>query len=368
MDHEVYMRHALTLAEQARGRTSPNPLVGAIIVKDGAIVGKGWHHKAGTPHAEIHALNQAGEQARGATVYVTLEPCSHYGRTGPCASALIQAGVKTVVAAIKDPNPKVAGHGFAMLRAAGIEVIEGVLAHDAAKQNDIFLKWISTKQPFVALKTAMSLDGKIATHSGHSQWITSSESRQYVHALRDQYDSILVGIGTVLADNPKLTVRLPQGGKNPIRIVLDSQARTPLTAALLTDRQAPTIIVVAPSAPQERVSLLSKAGADIVTVPATTSGLDLHALLTKLGQRQEPITSILVEGGAAVNGFFIDSGLVDKLYWFIAPKLIGGYDAPSPVGGQGAYTMEQAWQLLDTVWAPIGADMLLTAYMKKREG
>ena len=368
MDHEIYMQQALNLAEQGRGRTSPNPLVGAVIVKNGLIAGTGWHREAGTPHAEIHALNEAGNKAKGSTMYVTLEPCCHYGRTGSCAEALIEAGVKTVVAAMADPNPQVSGRGFDMLRAAGIEVIEGVLAEKAAKQNEVFMKWIITGLPFVALKTAMTIDGKIATRTGHSRWISGPESRQRVHRLRDQHDGILVGINTVLADNPQLTVRLPEGGINPVRIILDSYARTPTLSHVIHDGQAPTIIAVSPAAPQNRVDTLHKSGAEILVIPQTSKGLDLSALLKQLGQRSTPITSILVEGGAAVNGSLLDSGLVDKVYWFIAPKIIGGCTSASPVGGEGVDYMEQAIELNDPVWTPVGDDMLLTAYTKRREG
>lgn len=368
MDHDIYMQQALTLAELGRGRTSPNPLVGAIIVNNGSIVGTGWHHEAGTPHAEIHALHEAGNRAQGSTIYVTLEPCCYYGRTGPCVKALIEAGVKTVVAAMADPNPQMSGRGFAMLRSAGIQVIEGVMAYEAAKQNDIFVKWIVTRQPFVALKTAMTMDGKIATRTGHSRWITGPEARQFVHRLRDQYDGILVGINTVLVDNPQLTVRLADSGKNPVRIILDSHARTPVSAHVINDGQAPTIIVVSPAAPQNRIDSLRRAGAEILTIPQTYRGLDLSTLLKQLGKRTSPITSILVEGGAAVNGSFLECGLVDKVHCFIAPKLVGGYTAPTPVGGEGVANMDKAIELVDPVWTPVGVDMLLTAYIKRREG
>ena len=226
---ESYMREALRLAEFARGRTSPNPLVGALIVRDGVVVANGWHRAAGEPHAEIHALRMAGDLARGATLYVTLEPCAHHGRTGPCAEAVIAAGVARVVVALCDPNPLVAGRGIAMLEAAGIEVVTGVLEDEARRQNETFLKWITTKRPFVTLKTAMTLDGKIASCTGASAWITGESARMRVHEYRDAYDAILIGIGTLLADDPSLTARLPdRPGHHPLRIVLDSEARTPI--------------------------------------------------------------------------------------------------------------------------------------------
>ena len=366
MSDEQYMRQALALAEQARGGTSPNPLVGALIVKNGAVVGRGWHQQAGMPHAEIHALADAGHQAQGACMYVTLEPCSHHGRTGPCTEAIIRAGVHRVVAAMTDPNPAVAGQGFRQLRENGVEVVEGVLAHEAARQNDIFLTWITTGKPFIALKSAMTLDGKIATGKGDSRWITCAASRQFVHQLRSQYDAVLVGIGTVLADNPQLTNRTPDGGKNPIRLVLDSQARTPLDSHVIADGQAPTIIVVAEDAPSDRVEALRLAGVDILVMPRKKDRIDLPLLLAELGRR--PITSILVESGGAVNGSLIDDGLADKVYWFIAPKLTGGSCAPGPVGGQGVAKMDEAHQLEEMVWQPIGSDMLLTAYFTERKG
>ena len=242
---ESYMREALRIAEYARGRTAPNPLVGAVIVRDGTIIASGWHRAAGQPHAEIHALRMAGELARGAALYVTLEPCAHHGRTGPCAEAVIAAGIARVVVALCDPNPLVAGRGLALLKEAGIETATGVCEAEARRQNEVFLKWITQKRPFITLKTALTLDGKIASHTGASQWITGAEARTRVHMYRDVNDAILVGIGTVLADDPSLTTRLPdRTGHNPLRVVLDSEARTPMDAKLVTDGAAPTLIAV----------------------------------------------------------------------------------------------------------------------------
>ena len=309
MTDEDYMREALRIARYAEGRTSPNPLVGAVIVRDGRIIAEGWHRKAGTPHAEIHALRMAGDLARGATLYVTLEPCSHYGRTGPCAKAVAEAGIARVVVAMQDPNPKVAGRGMEMLRAAGVEVCCGVLAAEAARLNEVFLHWITTGLPFVALKTAMTLDGKIATHTGDSQWITGEASRLRVHELRDRYDAILVGIGTVLHDDPSLTTRLPdRQGKHPLRIVLDSMARTPRTAKLLTDGAAPTLIAVTARAPQERVAALRQAGAEVL-VCGEGPRVDARALLKARGERE--MSSVFVEGGGRVNASLLAAGVVD---------------------------------------------------------
>ncbi|WP_371369220.1 Riboflavin biosynthesis protein RibD [Sporomusa rhizae] len=363
---EYYMRQALTIAQYASGRTSPNPLVGAVIVKNGRIVGQGWHRKAGTPHAEIHALAQAGDLAKDATVYVTLEPCSHHGRTGPCADALIAAGVKKVVVAMTDPNPLVAGNGLTRLKEAGIEVVTGLLAAEAAKLNEVFIKWISTGMPFGVLKTAMSLDGKIAAYTGHSKWITGSPARQFVHKLRDTYDGILVGIGTVLADDPELTTRLPHGGNNPTRIIVDSMARTPLTAKVITDGRAPTIIAASCAAPAERVEALRSRGAEVLLLEKTPSGVDLRQLFKLLGEKR--ITSVFVEGGAAINASLLDANLIDKVYWLIAPKIIGGKTAPSPIGGTGATTADQAILLEDITTHSIDADVLITGYIAGREG
>lgn len=363
---EQYMRQALDIARYAIGRTSPNPMVGAVIVSNGRVVGQGWHRKAGTPHAEIHALQQAGELARGATMYVTLEPCSHHGRTGPCADAVAAAGIKKVVIAMNDPNPLVAGKGIAKLRAAGIEVVEGILAAEAAKLNEIFIKWISTQMPFIAVKSAMSLDGKIAAHTGHSQWITGEKSRERVQQLRDCHDGILVGIGTVLADNPSLTARLSYEGKNPIRIIIDSMARTPLDAKVVTDGLAPTIIVVTPSAPSERVNALRARGAEILSIESKEERVDLREAFKALAKRD--ITSILIEGGASINGSIMEEHLADKIYWFIAPKIIGGQRALGPVGGQGVTDVNHAHEFEDLTMEPIGQDILISAYMCNREG
>mgnify|MGYP000949601254 FL=1 len=356
---ESYMREALRIAEYARGRTSPNPLVGAVIVRDGTIVASGWHRAAGESHAEIHALRMAGELARGATLYVTLEPCAHHGRTGPCAEAVIAAGLARVVVALSDPNPLVAGRGIHLLTAAGIEVTTGVCEDEARRHNEIFLKWVTTKRPFVTLKTAMTLDGKIASHTGASQWITGAAARARVHAYRNEYDAILVGIGTVLADDPSLTTRLEHGtGKNPLRIVLDSEARTPLDAKLVADGAAPTIIVVSERADHRRVNLLRACSAEVVTLG--TQRVDIAALLDYLGARE--ITSLFVEGGAAVNWSLLAGGSVDKVHAFIAPMLMGGETAKTPVGGTGFDSPQTALRLHDMTVEQVGTDILVTGY------
>ena len=358
------MQQALQIAAYAAGRTSPNPLVGAVIVKDGRVVGQGWHRKAGTEHAEIHALRQAGELAAGATIYVTLEPCSHYGRTGPCSKALIDAGIQRVVIAMLDPNPLVAGKGVAMLKAAGIEVETGLLQAQAERLNEVFLKWIMTKMPFVVMKTAMTLDGKIATAAGNSKWISNEVSRRRVHELRDVYDGILVGIGTVLADDPALTTRLAsQSGKNPLRIVVDSRARTPLTAKVVTDGQAETLIAVTAAAEAAKVEALRQAGVEVLVVNDGQQ-VDLKQLFCRLGERG--ICSIFVEGGALINYSLLKAGLIDKVYSFIAPKMVGGSSAPGPVGGDGVETLDQAFLLEDVETELLAGDILVSGYINRR--
>ena len=360
---EQMMARAISLARNGLGRTSPNPLVGAVIVRDGRIVAEGWHRKAGTPHAEIHALNMAGELARGATVYVSLEPCAHYGRTGPCARALVEAGVSRVVVAMTDPNPKVAGKGIAILQEAGIEVTTGVLEQAARQLNEVFLKWMTTGLPFVALKTAMTLDGKIATAAGQSQWITNEASRYETHRLRDIYDGILVGINTALSDNPSLTTRLKEyQGRNPVRIVVDSRARLPLTAKLVTDGAARTIVAVTEQAPAERVEALRSAGVEII-VAGSSNHVDMQSLMEQLGAMK--ISSVLVEGGGSVNFSLLQAGLVDRVYAFIAPKLVGGRDALTPVEGDGFQELDRAVELENIQLRQLGSDVLLTGIVKR---
>ena len=354
------MREALRIARHAEGRTSPNPLVGAVVVRDGKIVAQGWHRRAGTPHAEIHALNMAGELARGATLYVTLEPCSHFGRTPPCALAIVDAGIKKVVAAMSDPNPKVAGRGFEILRSAGIEVEVGLLEDEARKLNETFLKWVTRKLPFVTLKFACSLDGKIATVGGQSQWISCEESRKFSHGLRDINDAILVGIGTVLADNPRLTTRLVDG-KNPVRVIVDSNARIPLDAQVVTDKSARTIVAVTSNAPVEKVSALESLGVEIVTA-GDGQRVDLRTLMSELAARE--ITSVLVEGGATIHFAMLEAQLVDKVLAFVAPKILGGSQALTAVAGAGFVNLSDAVELENFTVQQLGADFLLSGYVR----
>lgn len=360
---EMFMREALRIARNAEGRTSPNPLVGAVIVRDGIIVAEGWHRKAGTPHAEVHALRMAGDLAKGATLYVTLEPCAHVGRTGPCAVAVRDAGIRRVVVAMSDPNPLVAGKGIQILRDAGVEVTVGVCEAEARQLNEVFLHWITTGRPFVVLKTAMTLDGKIATASGASKWITGEAARLRVHELRDRYDAILAGIGTALADDPSLTTWLPdRTGKNPVRIIVDSNARLPLTSNVVTDGQAQTIVAVTEAAPEERVAALRAHGVDVLTC-GTGSHVDLVQLMQELGRRE--IASVLVEGGGTVNFSLLAAGLVDKVHAFVAPKIVGGRTAKTPVEGEGFAQLADSVQLTQLTAESVGGDVLLTGYVER---
>lgn len=361
-----FMRLALELAEKARGRTSPNPMVGAVVVKDGKVIGTGYHQKAGTPHAEIHALAQAGEEAEGADLYVTLEPCNHYGRTPPCTEAVIKAGIKRVMIAMEDPNPLVCGQGIQRLRSAGIEVYQGIMEEEAKRLNEVFIKYIRTKQPFVALKAAISLDGKMATETGQSRWITGEEARLNGHMLRNSYDAILVGIGTVKADNPSLTCRLPGGkGRDPVRVIVDSQLSiSPAARVLHLDSPAPTIVATTEQAHQEKIREIEKL-AEVIVVNQGPR-VSLPDLLAKLGERA--ITSVLVEGGGQINGSFLRQGLVDKYYFYVAPKIIGGAEAPGPFQGKGIGDLEKAVVLDNLTVSRLGSDLLITAYPRKKEG
>lgn len=362
MKDRDYMRIALDLAAMAKGKTNPNPLVGAVIVKDGRIIGHGAHLKAGEPHAEVHAFRMAGDAAEGATLYVTLEPCSHHGRTPPCADLVVKSKVKRAVVAMEDPNPVVAGRGIARLRDAGIEVEVGVLEAEARRLNERFVWNITQNKPFVEVKTAMTLDGKIAAHTGDSRWVTGPESREAVHRLRDEVDGILVGIGTVLADDPELTTRLPEGetGQNPTRVILDRRLRIPETAKVLDVSVAPTVLVAAEGADAGKKARLQARGVQVVTAPEAEQGLDLHAVLEVL--YENGVTHLLVEGGAQINGAFLQAGLINKVRSFIAPKLIGGAEAPTPFGGSGFANMSEAVELTDIAVEQYGQDICVVGY------
>jgi diaminohydroxyphosphoribosylaminopyrimidine deaminase/5-amino-6-(5-phosphoribosylamino)uracil reductase len=364
------MRAALGLAARAYGQTSPNPMVGAVLVKRGEIIGRGWHRQAGLPHAEIEALRNAsgrGHDAKGATLYVTLEPCSTRGRTGPCTRAILDAGIKRVIVATTDPNPKHAGRGFEVLRRSGIQVVNGVLADEAARLNEAFNHWIVHRTPFVTVKAAMSLDGKIATRTGESKWITGEKSRAYAMKLRAGSDAILVGINTVLADDPALTVRSVKGGglnaaglRQPRRIVLDSEARMPARARLVRDEFAAlTTLVVSRRAPQKRVEALRKR-VRVEIAPLRHGAIDLGWLMKKLGA--EEVTSVLVEGGGEVNASFLFGGLAHRVAFFYAPKIIGGRDARKAVAGPGISDLNEALKLREVAYRWLGQDLLMTGY------
>jgi diaminohydroxyphosphoribosylaminopyrimidine deaminase / 5-amino-6-(5-phosphoribosylamino)uracil reductase len=358
---ERFMQRALELAERARGLTSPNPMVGAVVVTAaGEIVGEGFHARAGEPHAEIEALRAAGGRARGATLYVTLEPCAHHGRTPPCAPAVIEAGVARVVAAIGDPNPLVGGRGLDLLRAAGIEVRIGVGAAEAERQNRVFLTAMRERRPHVTLKAGMTLDGKIADLHGASRWITGDAARHHAHRLRSESDAIVVGIGTVLRDDPELTVRLGEPWpREPLRVVLDTAARTPVGARLIrAGRPSSTVIAVGAGAPEPRVRALAASGATIVACGTRDGRVDLGALLTDLFARD--VRAVLVEGGGEVHGAFLDAGLVDRVAMFAAPLLIGGRGATPVVGGAGR-ELKSAVRLGGFTVTPLGDDLLVEA-------
>ncbi len=359
-----YMRRALALAELARGRTSPNPLVGAVVVQGGEIVGEGYHQAAGGAHAEVHAINRAGAAARGGTLYVTLEPCAHYGRTPPCTEAIIRAGISRVFAAHVDPNPEVGGKGIQKLEAAGLRVHVGLCEPEARRLNEIFIKYIRTNQPFVILKSAMSLDGKIATVSGESKWISSEASRLRGHEIRDEVDAILVGVNTLINDNPSLMTRLPgRDGKDPVRIIVDSECRAPLKARVFhPNSDAHTVIATTKRASKERLTRLEAIGARVLAVEEKGNRVCLSSLMQTLGC--QGITSVLIEGGAEVNASALESGIVDKVMFFIAPKIIGGTDAPGPIGGEGIQHLAEAYKLRDMTVEPIDGDILVEGYLR----
>jgi diaminohydroxyphosphoribosylaminopyrimidine deaminase/5-amino-6-(5-phosphoribosylamino)uracil reductase len=360
------MRLALRLAWRGFGQTSPNPMVGAVLVRNGAIIGQGWHHRAGRPHAEIEALNDALEDGRsngivrGSTLYVTLEPCSTHGRTPPCTEAIIAAGIRRVVAAEPDPNPAHAGRGFAILRQAGLEVSAGLLAAEAAEMNAAFHHWIVHRTPLVTVKAATSLDGKIAAVGGESRWITGEKSRALGMKLRAGSDAILVGVRSILADDPSLTVRLPGfAEKRWRRIILDPSARTPLTAKVVSDEQAAqSIVVVTKAAPAGRAAALARR-VDVLRAPVRAQGIDLRWLLKKLGAAE--VTSLLVEGGGETNAAFLAAGLAERVFFFYAPLVLGGRLAPKAVAGEGVIRVGEATVLRQARWRRLGEDLVLTA-------
>jgi diaminohydroxyphosphoribosylaminopyrimidine deaminase / 5-amino-6-(5-phosphoribosylamino)uracil reductase len=357
-EHVLYMKLALENARAMKGQTDPNPLVGSVIVNDNRIVGFGAHMKAGEPHAEIHALHMAGEKAQGGTIYVTLEPCSHHGRTGPCAEAIVRAGLKKVVVATLDPNPLVSGRGVEILRNAGIEVVVGICEEDSRRMNEVFNKYIVSKRPFVTLKSAVTLDGKVATSTSDSKWITSEDARKEVHQLRNENAGILVGVNTVIADDPELTTRIPNG-RNPIRIILDSTLRIPVDSKVVTDQKAPTWIFTTKNVDFDKKQKLENAGIKVF-VTSGTKHVDLQETLEILGGNF--ISSLLIEGGGEINASFMEDKLIDKLVVYIAPKVIGGKNAPSFLQGVGVMKMSEAIEFADVSFTQVGKDYKFTGY------
>lgn len=357
-----YMQQALSLARQALGTTSPNPAVGAVIVKDGSVVGAGHTQPPGSAHAEVIALRQAGDAARDAAMYVTLEPCAHQGRTPPCTAAIIAAGIREVHMAMIDPNPIVSGRGKAQLEAAGIKTYLGEREPEARETVEGYAKHITAGVPFVTVKFAMSLDGKIATRTGDSKWITGAESRQYVQGLRSVSDAVLVGVNTVLADDPRLTVRDGEdraGSRQPLRVILDSRGRTPPSARMLSE-PGKTIIVTGSKADAAAAKELARAGSEVLQVGSTRGLIDIAELLRVLGQRQ--VTSVLVEGGGEVLGYLFDHGMVDKVYAFVAPVIVGGREAVTAVAGRGVERLIQAPRLFRVKVECLGEDVLVSGY------
>ena len=363
MDKE-FMKRVLTLAENGIGKTNPNPLVGAVIVKEGRIIGEGWHERYGGAHAEVNAVKNALESVESATVYVNLEPCCHFGKTPPCTELLIEKKIKRVVIGSLDPNPLVAGKGVKRLKEAGIEVTTGVLEQECKELNEVFFHYIQTQRPFVVIKAATSLDGKIAAPSGESKWITEEEARKDVQLLRNHYSAIMVGVGTVLKDDPELTCRY-EGGRNPVRIILDSSLRIPTNSRVLTDQERnTTLLACTERASPKRVKQAEALGAKVIRCKSLNRRIDLVDLMEKLGGLS--IDSILLEGGSTVNESAISSGIVNKLILYVAPKIIGGERSKTFVGGIGIPSLDQAYPLRIESMERVGEDMKITAYLKER--
>jgi diaminohydroxyphosphoribosylaminopyrimidine deaminase/5-amino-6-(5-phosphoribosylamino)uracil reductase len=381
MSDEIFMQKALELAIKGKGRTSPNPMVGAVIVKRGKIIAADYHKKAGAPHAEVLALKKAGKRAKGATLYVSLEPCCHTEkRTPPCTGAIIQAGIKRVAVAMIDPNPKVSGMGLKELRKAGIETVSGVMENEALKLNEAFIKYITEEKPFVILKIAQSLDGKIATAKGESKWITGEKAREHVHKLRNEVDAVLVGIGTVKKDDPSLDCRI-KNSRNPYRIIVDSTLQIPLTAKVLKHHDGKTIIAaISPSSLsfsrggfqtrpykmelisyKKKIEQLQNMGAQVLTFKDKNGKVDLRSLMKKIATLE--ISSIMIEGGSSINSSALSSKVVDKVMLFIAPRIIGGADAISSIGGRSPFLLKDAFRLNDLQVKKIGDDLLLEGYL-----
>lgn len=359
---QKFMREALRQARKGLGRTSPNPVVGAVIVRNGQILSKAYHRKAGAPHAEVEALSKLKGSARGGTLYVNLEPCNHHGKTPPCTEAILLSDLDRVVVGMKDPNPKVKGGGCEFLRKKGIKVTTGVLEAECRQLNEAFIKSSTCGCPFVILKSAITLDGWIATAQGCSKWITNEKSRQSVHRLRDQVDAVMVGIGTVLTDNPSLTTRLNRGrGKDPLRIILDTHLKTPAHAKVLNHRSsADTLLIVGPHVSDRDRKKIQKEGIKILTCPLKNGMIDLVALMGILEKKS--VSSLLLEGGASITGSMLRERLIDKMYVFIAPKVLGGNDGVAMAVGSGSKRIDECLNLKDIHVKKFGNDILVTGY------
>lgn len=360
MSDEGYVERAIALAEGGRGMVSPNPLVGAVVVsRDGRVVGEGFHEGPGRPHAEVLALRGAGEAARGSTLYTSLEPCNHFGRTPPCTKAIVDAGVVRVVAAMRDPNPVVDGGGLDELRSMGVEVREGLLAEEAARQNEAFVKHVRTGMPFVVWKMAASLDGKVAARDGSSRWITGESARADVHRLRAWSDAIVVGAGTALVDDPSLTVREPgYRGRPPLRVLVDARGRVPATGDLF-DGAAPTLVATTELAPADRRAEWIEAGAEVSVYGSDAHGVPLAELVAALGKRD--VQGVLLEGGPTLAFSAVEEGVVDKVVVYLAPKLIGGAEAPTVLGGRGFFPIAKAVELRVRSFDRVGDDLRVEA-------
>lgn len=355
------MQMAIDLAARGKGRTSPNPMVGAVIVKGDTVIASGYHRKAGTAHAEAAALKKAGLRAKGATLYVNLEPCCHTEkRTPPCTKAVIQAGIKEVVTAMIDPNPKVSGKGLKELRKAGIKTRTGVMKEEARKLNEAFIKHMVRKRPFVILKIAQSIDGKIATAAGESKWITGSEARARVHKLRNEVDALIVGIGTVKADDPSLDCRT-RGGRNPYRIIVDSRLEIPLNSRVLKHNDGKTIVASTEKADKDRLDTLGSMGIRVLSIREKAGKVDLHSLMTELGKLG--MTSVMIEGGSSIASSALSERIVDKVMFFTAPKIIGGVDAVPSIGGKSPALLRNAIKLEDMQMFRLGEDLLIEGYI-----
>jgi diaminohydroxyphosphoribosylaminopyrimidine deaminase/5-amino-6-(5-phosphoribosylamino)uracil reductase len=364
--NEKYMKVAIAQARKAVGKVSPNPMVGAVVVKKGEILGRGYHHQAGSPHAEINALRKAGKKTKNADLYVNLEPCCHYGRTPPCVNAIIDSGVKKVIIGIRDPNPLVSGKGISRLNAAGIITHVGVLEEECTALNEIYIKYITKKIPFTILKIAATLDGRIATRSGDSRGITGQQSLRVVHALRSQSDAIMAGIGTVQADNPLLTTRLHgKRGKDPIRVIVDSSLKvSPRAKVFNPHSQAGVIIATTKNASERKKKQLDKAGAKVLTIDSENGRVGLKKLMIALGKLE--ISSLLIEGGTRLATAALEDGIVDKIVFFYAPKILGGRLAPGITAGEGVEYINRALKVSDLKVRRCGEDILVEGYIRNK--